>query len=183
MSTPLPCCNPEGFDDKNNHVFLCSRSPNILAHTLDPIPQLVHARIPILQPQPHAVDLLHVQHLGLHPIDARNLGHLVDAPPQQAQAQRFHDQDLNLLRVDVGLGRDGGEGHGAVVRRAAEDGFRQGGQADLLPQERLALVQERGFREVVLEHGVRRQIAAVEREEEVPQPGVLGGFEGVEDRV
>ena len=38
------------------------------------------------------------------------------------------------------LARDGGEGHGAVVRRAAEDGLGEGGQADFLPEEGLVFV-------------------------------------------
>lgn len=34
--------------------------PDILSHSLDPIPQLVHTGIPVLQPQSHTVDLFHI---------------------------------------------------------------------------------------------------------------------------
>ena len=37
-----------------------SRGPYILANALDPVTQLVHARIPILQPGPHPLHLRHI---------------------------------------------------------------------------------------------------------------------------
>ena len=127
------------------------RRPDILPHPLDPIPQLVNTAIPILQPHPHIINLLHIQHLRLHPVDPRNLRHLVDTAPQQPQAQRLHDQNLNLLRLHVRLPADGGERHGAVVRRAAEDGFGEGGEGDFLVEEGFVFFEEGGFGKVGFE--------------------------------
>lgn len=157
--------------------------PYILANLLNPIPQLIDTRVPILQPQPHVLNLLHIQHLRLHPVDPRHLGHLIDAPLQQAQAQRLHDQDLDLLRLDARLLRDGRERHGAVVRRAPEHRFRQRREGDLLPEEGLVLLEERASGEVGFEDAVRGEVAAVEREEEVDEPAVRGVGEGAQDGV
>ena len=55
-----------------------SSSPHILAHTLDPVTQVVDACIPLLQSPPHVLDLLHVQHLWLYPVDPSDLSNLVD---------------------------------------------------------------------------------------------------------
>ena len=162
---------------------LPSRRPYVLPDALNPIPQLIDATIPILQPQPHVINLLHIQHLRLHPIDPRNLGHLVDTPLQQAQTQRLHDENLNFLRLHVGLAADGGERHGAVVGRAAEDGLGEGGEGDFLVEEGLVGLEQRGFGQVGLEDGVGGQIAAVEGEEEVAEPGVRGRLQGGEDGV
>lgn len=53
------------------------------------------------------------------------------------------------------------------MRRAAEDGFGQGGEADLFPEKVLVLIQEGRFGEVVLEYSVSCEIAPVEGEEQV----------------
>ena len=128
-----------------------SRSPNILPNPLYPVPELVDTGIPLLQPRPHIIDLLHIKHLGLHPANPRHLGHLIDTALQQPQTQRLHDQDLDLLRRDLGLARDRLERHSAVVRRAAEDGLRQGRQRDLLSQEHLVFFEELLLRQVALQ--------------------------------
>lgn len=47
--------------------------------------QLIDTGIPLLQPTPHALDLLHVQNLGLYPVDLRDLRDLVDRPLHQTQ--------------------------------------------------------------------------------------------------
>ena len=118
-----------------------SRRPDIFPDPLDPIAQLIHARIPILQSQPHAVNLLHIQHFGLHPVDPRHLRHLVDATAQQAEAERLHDQNLDFLWLDIGLAGDGRECHGAVVRGSAKHGLGERREADFLPQESFVLVE------------------------------------------
>lgn len=120
--------------------IITSRRPNVLPHPFDPIAQLINARIPILQPEPHAINLLHIQDFRLHPVDPRHLRHLVDAAAQQTETERLHDQDFDFLRLDVRLACDGGECHGAVVRRAAEYGLGEGRQADFLPEEGFVLV-------------------------------------------
>lgn len=159
------------------------RRPHILSYALDPVPQLINATIPILQPHPHIINLLHIQHLRLDPVDSRNLRHLIDAPLQQAQTQGLHDQDLDFLRLDIGLLADGGKRHGAVVGRAAEDGFGEGGEGDFLVEEGFVGFEEGGFGEVGFEHVVGFQVAAVEGEEEVAEPGVRGGLQRGEDGV
>ena len=88
---------------------------------------MIDTRIPLLEPPPHTLNLLHIQHLGLHPINPRHLGHLVDGPPQQSQAQGLHNQVLDLVRLDLGLLANRPERHRAVVRGPAEHGFRQRG--------------------------------------------------------
>lgn len=157
--------------------------PYILANLLYPIPQLIDARVPILQPQPHVLNLLHVQHLRLHPVYPCYLSHLIDAALQQAQAQRLHDQDLDLLRLDARLLRDGRERHRAVVRRAPEHRFCQRRKRDLLPEEGLVLLEERAAGEVGFKDAVRGEVAPVEGEEEVDEPAVRGVGEGAEDGV
>ena len=146
--------------------------------------QRVDARVPILEPQPHVVNLLHVQHLGLHPVDPRHLCYLVDAPPQQPQTQRLHDENLNLLRLHARLAGDGLKRHGTVVGRPAENSLRERGERYLLPEKGLVLLEQGRAGDVCLEHGVGGQVAAVEGEEEVAQPGVLWALaQGVEDGV
>lgn len=86
--------------------------------------QLIDSRIPFFQTILHSFDLLHIQNLGLDPIDARYLRHLVDGSLDQAQGQSLHDEMLNLVRLDFGLGGNGGKCHGTVVRGATEDGLR-----------------------------------------------------------
>jgi hypothetical protein len=130
------------------------RRPNILPHPLDPVPQLVHTRIPILQPDPHVIDLLHIQHLRLHPVDPRHCRHLIDTPPQQPQTQRLHDQDLNLLHLHPCLLADRLERHCPIVRRPPKDRLRQRRQRDFLPEEGLVGLEEGFFGEVRLECGV-----------------------------
>lgn len=159
------------------------RSPHIFPHALDPIPQLIDATIPLPQPDSHPIDLLRIQHLRLHPIDPRNLSHLVDTAPQQAQAQGLHDQYLDLRGLHIRFAGDRLESHRPVVWGAAEDRFRKRGERDLLVQESLVLVQQGGFGEVRFEDVVSGQVAPVEGVEEVTQPGVGGGCQGVEDGV
>lgn len=66
-------------------LSFCLSSPDILSNTFDPVSELVDASVPFLQSPPHAVDLLHVQYLGLDPVDARDLSDLVDATLQQTE--------------------------------------------------------------------------------------------------
>jgi hypothetical protein len=60
----------------------CLGGPNVLANPLNPVAELVDTAIPLPQSTPHALDLLHIQHLGLHPIDPRDFCHLIDCAPQ-----------------------------------------------------------------------------------------------------
>lgn len=120
-------------------VDLCR--PHIFANTLDPVSELVDAAVPLLQSYPHVFDLTSIQDLGLDPVDSRNLGDLVDGPSQQAQAQRFHDEMLNVIGLDFGLGRNGLERHGAVMWWSLEDCLCQSRERDLLVQESFVLFQ------------------------------------------
>ena len=167
------------------HPFLppLLRRPNILPHPLNPIPQLIDTAIPILEPHPHVINLLHIQHLRLDPTNPRNLRDLVDAALQQPQAQRLHDQNLNLLRPHVRFPTDGRESHGAVVRRAAEDGLGERREGDFLVQEGFVLGEQGALGQVGLEDAVGGQVAAVEGEQEVAEPGVRRGLQGGEDGV
>ena len=79
----------------------------------------------------------------MHPIDPRYPRHLIDAPLQQSQTQGLHDQDLDVLRLDVRLLRYGAERHRAVVGRAAKDGFGEGAEGDFLGEEVLMGGEER----------------------------------------
>lgn len=79
---------------------------------------------------------------------------------------------LDLVGLDLGLRRDGGEGHGAVVRGPPEDRLRQRGQRDLHVQEIAVRFEEFVLGDVAGQDIVGRQIAAIECEEEVAEPGV-----------
>ena len=79
----------------------------------------------------------------MYPVDPRYPCHLIDTPLQQAQAQGLHDQDLDVLRLDVRFLRDGAECHRTVVGRAAEDRFRESTEGDLLGEEVLVGGEER----------------------------------------
>ena len=116
------------------------RRPNIFPYAFDPVPQLVYARIPILQPHPHVINLLHIQHFWLDPIDPRDLCHLVNTPPQQPQAQRLHNQNLNLFWLHMRLPRDRCERHRPIVWRPAEYRLCKCGERNLLPQEGFVLL-------------------------------------------
>jgi hypothetical protein len=59
--------------------YLCS--PYISPHTLNPVSQLIDSTIPFPQANSHSINLLHIQHLRLHPIDACDLSNLIDAAP------------------------------------------------------------------------------------------------------
>lgn len=113
----------------------------------------------------------------------RDLRDLVDAALEQAQRECLHDEVLDLVRLDLGLGGDGGEGQAAVVRGPVEDHLRERGQRDLLVQEDAVVLEQAVLGDVAREHVVGRQVAAVEGEEEVAQPGVRGLRERVQDRV
>lgn len=104
--------------------------------------QLVNTSIPVLQSIPHALDLFHIQHLGLHPVDLSNLANLVNSTLQQSQRQRLHNQVFDLLGPHLGLCGDGRKGQVAVVRRAAEYHFRQCRKRDLLVEEKAVGMEE-----------------------------------------
>lgn len=159
------------------------RGPDVLAHAFDPVAQLIDTAIPVPQTAPHAVNLLHIQYLWLHPIDPRYPRHLIDTPLQQSQTQGLHDQDLNVLRLDIGLLRDGAECHRAVVGRAAKDGFGESAEGNFLGEEVLVGGEERRHADLLLEALVRGKIAAVVGEEEIAEPGVRGRDEAVENRM
>lgn len=160
---------------------LCS--PDILANTLDPMTELIDTRIPILQAIPHAINLLHIQHFGLHPVDVRHLRDLVDRPLQQTQRQRLHNQMLNLVGLHLGLGGDISEGEGAVMRRAAEDHLRQRGERNLLVEEHAVRFEQLVLADVARKHVVCSQVAPVEGEEQVAQPVVWCLGQGIQDGV
>ena len=160
-----------------------SRGPDVLSHAFDPVAQLIDTAIPVPQPPPHAVNLLHIQYLWLHPIDPRYPRHLVDTPLQQSQTQGLHDQDLDVLRLDVRLLRDGAERHRAVVGRAAKDGLGESAEGDFLGEEVLMGGEQRRHADLRLEALVRGEIAAVVGEEEIAEPGVRGRGQAVENRV
>ena len=65
----------------------------------------------------------------------------------------------------------------------AEDRFGEGRERDLLPEKGLVVLEQPALRQVVLQHVVGDQVAPVEGEEQVPQPGVLRLEQRVEDRV
>jgi hypothetical protein len=88
---------------------------------------------------------------------------------------------LDLLGLDLRLRTDLGECHCAVVGRAAENRLRESGEGDLLVQEGLVFFQEGHLGDVAGQHVVGAEVAAVEGEEQVAQPGVRGADEGVED--
>lgn len=135
----------------NYHGLPFLRRPNILSYPLDPVPQLINATIPILQPHPHVINLLHIQYLRLHPINSRNLRHLIDTTLQQPQTQSLHDQYFNFLRLYICLLADCSKSHGAVVRRPAEHGFGEGGEGDFLVEEGFVGFEEGRFGKVGFE--------------------------------
>ena len=67
--------------------------------------------------------------------------------------------------------------------RAAEDGFSESGEGDLLVEEDLVLFEELVLADVYGEDVVGCQVATVEGEEEIAQPGVGSLGERVEDWV
>lgn len=67
--------------------------------------------------------------------------------------------------------------------RASEDSLGEGREGDFLGEEVAVGGELRGLGEVRLEAVVAGEVAAVECEEQVAQPGVRGGDEAVEDRV
>lgn len=160
---------------------LCS--PHILSNALDPVTQLVDTSIPILQTVPHALDLLHIQNLRLHPVYLGDLSHLINGTLEQTQRERLHDQMLDLLGLDLRFGGDGRESQVAVVRGPTEDHLRQRGQGDLLVQENAVLLEQLVLGDVSGEDVVGGQVAAVEGEQELAQPAVRRLGEGVQDRV
>jgi len=166
---------------QKQNTRLCS--PDILAGTLDPVTKLVNTGIPVLQAVPHAINLLHVQHLGLNPVDPRYAGNLIDRPPQQAQRQRLHNKMLDFIRLYLCLGCNGAEGEGTVVGRTMEDHLRQRGQGDLLVEEGLVRLEQLVLVDVAGEDIVGCQVAAVEGEEQLAQPVVRCLGQGVQDRV
>ena len=160
-----------------------SSSPDIFPNALDPITQIIDAAVPLLQAGAHPRHLVAVEHLGLDPLDAGDAADLVDAAAQQTQTKGFHDQDLDLVRLHVRLAGDGGEGHGAVVRGPAEDSLGQRGEGDFLVEEFFVRGQG-GIRcDVGGQPVVGRQVAPVEGEKELAQPGVRRVGQAVEDGV
>ena len=105
-------------------------------------------------------------------MDLGDLGDLVDGALEQAERQGLHDEVLDLGGLDLGLGCDGGKGQVAVVRGAAEDHLGQCGQRDLLVQEEAVLLEQLVLGDVAGEDVVGGEVAAVEGEEEVAEPGV-----------
>lgn len=97
--------------------------------------KLIDPGIPILQTVPHAINLLHIQNLGLHPVDMRHLCDLINRPLQQTKRQRLHNQMLNLIRLHLRLGGNIPEREGTVMRRTPEDHLRQRGKRNLLVEE------------------------------------------------
>jgi len=71
----------QALHEWNGNIHTPSSRPDIFAHTLDPVAELVDARIPLLQPAPHALDLLHIQNLWLYPVDPCDLGNLINLTP------------------------------------------------------------------------------------------------------
>ena len=142
--------------------------------------QLINAGIPIPQSRPHAIDLLHIEHLRLNPVDPSDLSNLVDGSLQQTQTKRLHNQMLDLIGLDLGLLGDRGECHGAVVWGTTEDSLSQGGERDLLVEEDLVLFEKLVLGDVDGQDVVGGQVATVEGEEEVAQPGVGCFGEGIE---
>ncbi len=142
-----------------------SCGPDIFPDSFYPVSEIVHTRVPVLQPQPHIVDLLHVQHLWLHPVDPRNLRNLVDAAFQQSQTQRLHNEYLNLVGLHFGLLRYRLESHRAIMWWPSEDSFCESRQGDFLPEECLVFVQQRSLADVDFEDVVSIEIPSVECEE------------------
>lgn len=103
--------------------------------------QLVHTSIPLLQPITHTLDLLQIHNLGLHPVNLRDASNLINRPAQQTQRKRLHNQMLNLIIPNLGLGRDRRERQIAVVRGTTEDHLSQRGEGDLLVQEDAVLLE------------------------------------------
>lgn len=101
-------------------------SPHVLTNSLDPVTQLIHTSIPILESIAHAFNLLHIQDLGLHPVNLRDLRNLINSTLQKTQGQSLHDQVLDLLGLDLRLGGDRRECEVAVVRGSTEDHFCEG---------------------------------------------------------
>ncbi|KAJ5082902.1 hypothetical protein N7532_011945 [Penicillium argentinense] len=142
---------------------------DILASALDPVTKLIHTSIPVLQSVPHAINLLHIQHLGLNPVDLRNARNLINRTLQQAQRQSLHNQVLDLIGLHLSLRGNGIEGKGTVVRRSPEDHLGQRRQGDFLVEEDT--------------HIVSGQITAVKGEEQLSQPVVRCRGERIQNGV
>jgi hypothetical protein len=127
---------------------LLSCSPDVLAHPLDPVTQLINAAVPFPQSSPHVANLCWIQNLGLYPVDSRNFSDLIDGAPQQPQAKRLHDQMLNLIILDLRLRRDSVEAHSTIMRWALEHCLRQRRQTHFLIQQRLEFLEDGDFANV-----------------------------------
>lgn len=104
-------------------LVLCG--PNVLANPFNPVSKLVNPGVPLFKPVTHTLNLLHVENFRLHPVDLRDPSDLINRAPKQAEGQRLHHQMLDLVRLDLGLGRNGVKSEVAVVRGSAEDHLRQ----------------------------------------------------------
>ncbi|KAI9150167.1 glycosylphosphatidylinositol transamidase [Paramyrothecium foliicola] len=127
---------------------------------LNPVAQLVDIRIPLEQPLAHVADLLHVHHLGLDPGDVRHLINLINSSPKKPQAQRLHDQMLNLLWPDLGL-------------LATEDCLGERSEVDLLAEVVGVLAEKSVVLDMFRKNVKGAEVAAVKGEEEVTQPRVI----------
>lgn len=90
---------------------------------------------------------------------------------------------LDLVRLDLGLLSDLREGHGTVVRWAAEDSLGESRQTDLLVEEVLVLLEQVILAHVCGQDVVGAQVTLVEGDDQITQPGVLCALECVEDGV
>lgn len=145
--------------------------------------ELVNTGIPVLQTVPHTINLLHIQHLRLNPVDLRYTRNLINRPTQQTQRQRLHNQVFNLVRLHLRLRGNGAESERAVVGRTTEDHLCQRGEGDLLVEEDLVRLEQLVLADVAGEHVVGGQIAAVECEKQLAQPVVRCLGQGIKDRV
>jgi hypothetical protein len=79
---------------------------------------------------------------------------------------------LDVIGFDLCLSRDSLEGHGTVVWWSLENGLCQSCERDLLIQESFVLFKQGVLADVSDQSVVGKEIATVESEEQVTQPGV-----------
>jgi hypothetical protein len=165
--------------DQNTSKIRHLCSPNILTSSLDPVTELINTSIPILKTVSHAINLIHIKNLRLNPVDLCNLSNLINRSTQQTQRQSLHNEMLDLIGLNLSLGRNSLEGQRAVMRGTVEDHLRECRERDLLVQEYPVGLQQLVLADVTGQHIVGSQITPVEGEEKLAEPVVRGLSERV----
>eukprot|EP00043_Microstomoeca_roanoka_P005635 m.57036 g.57036 ORF g.57036 m.57036 type:complete len:355 (-) comp13047_c0_seq1:188-1252(-) len=152
---------------RENSTLLCKKLRSVMLHGHG---SQIHCVRPCTEPLCHGLDLIHIQHTWLHPVQNGNIIHLVKSAPYKTKRECLHHQQLHLVNWGLCGLANVGKGNSAIVGWSAENHLHQGQESDFFLHDMLVGLQIRIGTPLWCQELKLGQIAAIKSIKKVNEP-------------